>query len=325
MRPIDFDGGFTYGPKTFAQVTGRKRLWAGKSRAEDWLALCRERRACPLCGERESRQLFNAPGGTYERCSVCGMVYVPAVPTAEDLETFYREAPEPQAWAAEVQEGRIEKMLDRRKFWWALERAGWTDLRARRLLDIGCSTGTLLEVAGDMRPDAEILVGVEPNPTARAKACTASPDIFPHLSEVGGQFDIVVMWEVLEHVLDPQDMLEAAVHRLARHRGATFMICVPNINSLAARILHEKAPMFGPGHLNMYSPDTLRSAILDAMPGAKVTMTSIVSWSKEIRNWMNLLGPFDADDPQDLGEEFDPETICKNNLEGYKLVAWARL
>ena len=324
MKITDFEGGWNFGPKTFAEITGRKRLWAGKNRAEDWVRICNNRRPCPLCGETNPRALFVAPGGAYERCSVCGMVYVPNVPTEADLENFYQSAPEPQEWAAKIQDNKIEKTLDRRKFWWALERAGWTDPRARRLLDIGCSTGTLLEVAGDMRPEAEALVGVEPNPTARTKARVASPDVLPRLDLVDGQFDIVVMWEVLEHVLDPRDMLEAAVHRLARHRGATLMVCVPNIGSLAAKILHEKAPMFGPGHLNMYSPDTLRSAILDAMPGAKVTVTSIVSWSKEIRNWMNLLGPFDADDPQDLGEEFDPETICKNNLEGYKLVAWAR-
>lgn len=322
MRITDFEGGFLFGPKTFAEITGRKKLWAGKNRAEDWIGICKNRRPCPLCGEANPRALFVAPGGAYERCQACGMVYVPNVPSEADLERFYQSAPEPQEWAARIQDNKIEKMLDRRKFWWALERAGWHDVRADHLLDVGCSTGTLLEVAGDMNPMVKALVGVEPNDVARAKAAEVADHVYASLEALEGCFHIVTLWEVLEHVIDPAQMLAKLTEFM--RRGSTLVVCVPNINSLAARMLHEKAPMFGPGHLNMYSPDTLRSAILTAMPGAKITMTSIISWSKEIRNWMNLTGPFDADDPRDLGEEFDPETICKNNLEGYKLVAWAR-
>jgi SAM-dependent methyltransferase len=325
MRITDFEGSWLLGPKTFAEITGRKRLWAGKGREQDWLTICTDRRACPLCGEANPRPLFSSPGGVYERCLVCGMVYVANVPTPEFLDGFYRGAPEPQEWAERVQQNRIEKMLDRRKFWWALDRAGWKDPRMRGLLDIGCSTGTLLETAADMRLGDDVkLVGVETNDTARTKAAEVATDVHRSIKEVPFTSDLVVLWEVLEHVLDPRKFLQEAVYRLAPHRGATLMICVPNIDSLAARVLHEKAPMFGPGHLNMYGPDTLRSAILEALPGAKISMTSIVSWSKEVRNWMSLLGPFDADDPKDLGEDFDPETICKGNLEGYKLVAWAK-
>lgn len=327
MKIVDFEGGWLFGPKTFTEITGRKKLWTGASRGADWFKLCHGRRSCPLCGESPEIPclLFLTPGGAYERCHVCSMVYVANVPTEADLERFYQSAREPQQWAAEVQVNRIEKMLDRRKFWWALERAGWNDPRARRILDIGCSTGTLLDTASDMQPGYEALIGVEPNQSARRQAAEVANKVYPSLDLVEEEgFDIISLWEVLEHVLNPRELLAKAVTRLVHHHGATVMICVPNINSLAARLLHEKAPMFGPGHLNMYSPDTLRSAILDAMPGAKITMTSIISWSKEIRNWLNLLGPFDADDPQDLGEEFDPEMICKNNLEGYKLVAWVR-
>jgi len=328
LRVTDFEGSWLYGPKAFAEITGRKKLWAGPSRAVDWLQTCSRRRSCPLCGEDATRRLFAAPGGVYERCGVCGMVYVPLVPTEADLEQFYRSAPEPQQWAKVVQINRIENMLDRRKFWWALDRAGWQDPRAGRLLDVGCSTGTLLSVADAMKGSKPglALVGVEPNDSARgtAQEFVSGGTFLRRLDLVDGYFDLVSLWEVVEHVLDPVQMLRDAVAHLARHRGATLMVCVPNINSLAARLLHESAPMFGPGHVNMFSPDTLRSAILEALPGAKITMTSIISWSKEIRNWMNLTGPFEENDPQDMGEEFDPEAICKENLEGYKLVAWAR-
>lgn len=324
MRITDWEGGWLFGPKTFSEITGRKKLWAGENRALDWIGICKNRRPCPLCGESSDPcLLFVAPGGNYERCHVCGMVYTGHVPTEADLENFYQSAPEPQEWAAKIQDNKIEKMLDRRKFWWALERTGWYNCHGGRLLDVGCSTGTLLEVAGDMNPAAEVRVGVELNDVARAKAEEVADQVYPSLEALEGYFNVVTLWEVLEHVIDPAKML-AKLTEFVRH-GSTLVVCVPNINSLAARMLHEKAPMFGPGHLNMYSPDTLRSAILTALPGAKITMTSIISWSKEIRNWMNLTGPFDADDPRDLGEEFDPETICKNNLEGYKLVAWARV
>jgi len=331
INPLEFEGGYQLGPKSFAEQTGRDKIW----RLEPQQVVLQQERNCPLCGADKPEFLFEKCDGVnhwdYSRCSGCGMVYTHKAPKAEVLDEIYKTAPAMQEWVR-LQQNPIEVEMDTKKFQWALEQAGWGQPGRwggrPRLLDIGCSTGTLMVVAGRMAPQA-VLHGVEIN----TEALRVAGDRLRHEKGVGAQLlyndiknynanrgpgdvDLVVLWEVLEHLLDPAAMLKDAVSLM--HPGGRVLICVPNIKSLAACILHEKAPMFGLGHVNMFSPETLSKLVLRC--GLKpVHITSIISWYKEIQNWLNLRPPMHADKPASKVMTDTPEEILKS-LQGYKLV-----
>src|ERR671923_24527 len=131
-----------------------------------------------------------------------------------------------------------------------------------RLLDVGCSIGLFLDLARGRGWDG---VGIEFAP----RALTYARDEYGlevldvPLEEAGfepASFDAVGLLSVLEHTNDPRRML-ADVARVLRPGGAVFVV-VPNVESLACRVLHERARTFdGRNHLVYFSPATLRDCL----------------------------------------------------------------
>lgn len=110
---------------------------------------------------------------------------------------------------------------------------------ARRILELGCSTGA---TAGHLkaRQGAEV-VGVERDP-AFAEAATAVVDqlLVRDLNEpdwmdgVDGGFNCIVAADVLEHLVDPWSVLAAAVKRLAP--GGRVVLSLPNIRHVQSLV-----------------------------------------------------------------------------------------
>jgi 2-polyprenyl-3-methyl-5-hydroxy-6-metoxy-1,4-benzoquinol methylase len=93
--------------------------------------------------------------------------------------------------------------------------------KPRSILDVGCGEGYMLAAIADAGVDAE-LAGLDLNPDAIADARARLGDRARlevrdahELAELGEQFDMVMMLEVLEHLPDPAAMLPL-LGRLAR-------------------------------------------------------------------------------------------------------------
>jgi methionine biosynthesis protein MetW len=106
---------------------------------------------------------------------------------------------------------------------------------ARRVLDLGCSSGSL-GAALKARQGAEV-VGVEREPVyaARAEARldrVVEADLETFFQAGGGaesigEFDCVIAADVLEHLRDPWEVLAQAAGHL--RRGGTAVVSLPNI------------------------------------------------------------------------------------------------
>lgn len=128
------------------------------------------------------------------------------------------------------------------------------------LVDVGCSSGHLLEVARDRGWAVE---GIELDPETAAKTSArlgvtvhAGPGV--EVLDGLGRFDLVVMSHWLEHVPDPV----AAVRVAARHltpRGA-LLLRVPNASSRVAEVTGTGWLWFIPWvHLSYFGPRSLRA------------------------------------------------------------------
>ncbi|HLY94995.1 MAG TPA: methyltransferase domain-containing protein, partial [Gaiellaceae bacterium] len=154
------------------------------------------------------------------------------------------------------------------------------------------------------------------------------------LAEAGFEpesFDAVVLLSVLEHVNDPRAML-ADVRRVLRPSGALFVI-VPNVASLACRVLHERAATFdGRNHLVYFSPETLTRILTAEGFETEFTRTRVSSLAP-VLEWLTYNEPY-----SDVEVEPDPlvrwlgEAGHRERLEelldelqlGYKLHCLAR-
>ncbi len=102
---------------------------------------------------------------------------------------------------------------------------------ARRILDLGCSSGAL-GAALKQRQDVEV-VGVEVDPNYAADARerldeVVLADLETPLPADLGEFDCLIAADVLEHLTDPWTVLNRAVDRHLK-TGGTAVVSLPNI------------------------------------------------------------------------------------------------
>jgi SAM-dependent methyltransferase len=128
------------------------------------------------------------------------------------------------------------------------------------LLDVGCASGRFLRLALDAGWQVS---GVEPSKSfiRRAVSLLAGcgelmQSTFEDAKFNTPPFDVITMWDVLEHVPDPKAFL-ARARSLLTPRGRLF-VKVPNLKSTAARVLRSRWPLLLPEHLNYFTRNSLR-------------------------------------------------------------------
>ena len=214
-------------------------------------------RPCPTCGSTDARHELDKDHMRLLRCTACNVVYVS--PTFD--EAHYREvyaSPEYQEIVRDLGIRSHEYRAQR----FGVERVA---LMARhvatqrpRYLDVGCSTGFVVEAARDAGWEA---TGIDLNPSAIDFGRSRGLDLrTAALEDEGfeeGSFDAVSLFDVLEHLHDPVRTLRASV-RLLRPGGIVFLY-VPNYDSASRLLMGKDAHFIWPTHhLNYYTPATIR-------------------------------------------------------------------
>jgi 2-polyprenyl-3-methyl-5-hydroxy-6-metoxy-1,4-benzoquinol methylase len=99
-----------------------------------------------------------------------------------------------------------------------------------RLLDVGCGNGAFLRLASEM---GWLVSGLDFDPQAVQQARSAGFDVtvggVDALDHIVGHYDVITLSHVIEHVTDPNDLLDR-LHRLLKPGGRLWLE-TPNINS----------------------------------------------------------------------------------------------
>ncbi|HET7035103.1 MAG TPA: class I SAM-dependent methyltransferase [Thermomicrobiaceae bacterium] len=227
---------------------------------------------CLLCGNRQHQvryrgrdYLCGVPGEfTIVECVSCGFHYLTPRPDQTEIGRFY-----PDDYDAYTSWDKEES---------AALRAARADDIARRagvieryaspgdLLDVGCASGDFLAAMRD-RGDWRVR-GLEPSATAVARArasygLTVDEGSLESACYEPGSFDVITMWEVLEHVPQPRETLRR-VYELLRP-GGTLVMSMPCRDALDARIFGTYwIGLDVPRHFSIFSHHDIRRALLDA-------------------------------------------------------------
>jgi CMP-N-acetylneuraminic acid synthetase/SAM-dependent methyltransferase len=217
-------------------------------------------RPCPTCDSAEAALELEKDHMRIVRCTACDLVYVNPTFDAAHYQSVYR--------SAEYQD--IVKDLGISSHEYRVQRFGRerVDIMARhvragrpRLLDVGCSTGFVVEAARERGWDA---VGLDLNPSAVDYGRSRGLDLRCVALEDAGfapaSVDAVCLFDVLEHLIDPGRTLRACV-RLLRRGGIVFLY-LPNYDSASRLLMGKDAHFIWPTHhLNYYTPATIRDLL----------------------------------------------------------------
>ena len=238
-------------------------------------------RACPTCGASEPVHELSKDHMELVRCRTCDLVYVS--PTFD--EGHYLEVYASQEYQDIVKDLGI-KSHDYRVERFGRERVGLMtphlDAKVPRYLDVGCSTGFVVEAAREAGWEA---IGTDLNPSAVEFGQARGLDLRAVALDDGGfadaSFDAVSLFDVLEHLHDPRGTLASCV-RLLRPGGIVFLY-VPNYDSASRLLMGRDAHFIWPTHhLNYYTPSTIG----DLVRRQGLTLEVIVTEGLDIQDYI---------------------------------------
>lgn len=127
------------------------------------------------------------------------------------------------------------------------------------VLDVGCGAGAFLyQLAKRWPGDYEVLgtdVSGAPLDHAESRGVPVARGNFLAMAFSGRTFDGITLWAVAEHLAEPGKFLRHA-HGLLRPGGQCFVL-VPNLRSLAMRLLGAKYRYVYAQHLNYFAAPML--------------------------------------------------------------------
>lgn len=199
--------------------------------------------SCPVCGQDETRfvnegadLLLNRAGNfRLVQCLNCTLIYQNPQLTAEELAPHYEESYIPYQTEGDTQ-SRLQQLSQDHAITRLCNRVIARQPQAGQLLDIGCATGRFLK---GMALRGWQTQGVELSAYAAEQARTDfGLEVFTGTLEqaqlLSAHFDVITMWDVLEHVPDPIATL-TEVHRLLKPNGL-FMASIPNPEAWEAKL-----------------------------------------------------------------------------------------
>ena len=177
------------------------------------------------------------------RCPECGLQWVSPRPSPAEIGRYY---PETYSWkpAAEGPESAVHRLERWYRFhllrFETRQLLAHTDLApGDPVLDVGCSTGDRLLA---MKQAGLVPAGVEIGPAADFARRRLGLDVrrgtLPEARFETGRFRAVTLYNVLEHVHDPCEIL-AEIRRILAPRG-WLAIQSPNARSLQARLFGRR-------------------------------------------------------------------------------------
>lgn len=237
----------------------------------------RDQRSCHLCREKDFQILYRLDGFQIIRCQRCGLVSTTLTLNRTDLEAMYAAPYYQKRWEYYSQNrvinstvtGENANIRDFRKGLSLIEQ-----YKGRgKLLDVGCALGVFLYLA---RERGWEVYGVDISRyAARYAREVLGLEVFAgELEEAqfpDKWFDVITLWDVLEHFPDPSHQLQEIL-RVLKDDGIILMNA-PNEEGLlrllagmifrlsGGKISYPVRKLYHPFHLHYFTQETLKALL----------------------------------------------------------------
>jgi len=236
---------------------------------------------CPVCGKTASRTVYSEARDPITldafrvvECSSCGIVFT--TPRPPSMDPYYPR--QYRAYGPLVRHAL--QML------YQLRISRWARIRPEggSVLEVGCGPGMMLAA---FRKRGWKVLGIERNEavaesTRRAlglEILTTPVEQLP----ADSRFDLIILFQVLEHIAEPVPLLRECARRLAP--GGQLVIDVPNFASWQSRFAGAKwLHLDVPRHLVHFTPRTLQETL--ERSGLKLTALSFASPEHDPYGWI---------------------------------------
>ncbi|GEM_PF-723392 len=200
-----------------------------------------KREACPICQSNGINREFSFDGFEIAKCPSCDLrfqsVYL-CDPKMDEINQTpaLRDAFFPECsgyFQIEDRAAYVQSMSARWTKWLSLAEGL---IPGRRLIDLGCGTGEFLNFARFRGWDVSG-VDYDPSNIRTAKELYQIPGTVCDLTrwpDDGTRYDLITLFDILEHFVNPNEILETCRERLAD--SGALLIAVPNDRNLLSML-----------------------------------------------------------------------------------------
>ena len=232
-----------------------------------------EEHACPLCGgdraavvQESMRDVEEGVPGSYtiSQCGQCGLVFLSRRPVESALPECYGDTY--HVLASWRHEGFSGWLYNLRYYLRYRGIRSYLTKDSARILEIGCGDARLLAAIEKALGNRCELIGIDYAIAgvalpADSKIKLVQGDV--RTAPIEGPFDVILMYDVLEHLADPVGSLNH-IRRYLKADGVLIGV-VPNWNSLWRRVFPRLwSGLQVPRHMNYFCPETLRKTLAKA-------------------------------------------------------------
>jgi SAM-dependent methyltransferase len=224
---------------------------------------------CGLCGGKERELKFTDGPFSVVTCASCGLTYVtPRLEDAALLDEVYNEG----YWSSDAAKERgytdyrSDAPLYLKTYRRRLRVVHRNFKQPGRVLDVGCAAGYFLRVMADEGWD---VTGLEPSDAIRPQAEESLGQervlsgILGEVDLPAASFDLITMWDVIEHIPDVVAACKEVRRLLAP--GGLFLIETQNVASRAAKVLGKKWQHYKHAeHIYHFDPKTIKRVLDEA-------------------------------------------------------------
>ena len=199
---------------------------------------------CPACGGPTTGRRLRLDRSVLARCARCGHAVTVAAPASVRAEAY--------GGSLDARRRYERVYLPAREAAWTAALAELAPADGQRLLDVGANYGHFLSLALGEGWDA---YGFEPGDGLRAHAVPGSDGrLFATLEAAAarGPFAVVTLWDVLEHIDEPGDLLARLADLLTG--DGLVAVRVPDTRVLAALEASPPRRLLAPAYLKLCHP-----------------------------------------------------------------------
>lgn len=253
-----------------------------------------DRGRCPLCGNDDAAQfetVYDFNRIPVRKCRQCSFMHSARIMTPEGMKRYYADTfgSDRHRFGQHVNAGishrALKSLLDLREI--------------KSVLDVGTGYGFLpallrdtyqMDVTGVELSEQEADYAEQVNKLIihRAPLSDGGDGGESTSDPPRDHFDLVMSFEVIEHVPDPCDFM----HQMAAHvkPGGWLLVCTDNFEAPVVRALGPAFPKWIPhSHISHFAPDTLRRCI-NQTPGLEYQCgVSYTTWELVVRRLLTAL------------------------------------
>ena len=213
-------------------------------------------RPCPLCGCKENNFLYKIKKLNWPivKCDFCGFIFNSTILTKKDIANLYTSDYFDNYSYASYDDLEENKKLAGRQYLRELIKYK----KKGKLLEIGCSSGFLLDEARNLGFETYGLEISDQAKKAKKKSHKVFQGVLEDAKYPNNYFDAIITINTLEHTINPFVLLKE-IKRILKPKGFC-MIVVPNhLKNDILKINYEKD--FVSYHISYFTPRTLKKAI----------------------------------------------------------------